>query len=49
MKMIVTKARRHQGFTFNRTFCITLCLSVLVAKTGNQMTFVRHNPVKVKK
>jgi hypothetical protein len=31
MKMIATKARRHQGFTFNKTFCVTLCLSVFVA------------------
>ena len=34
MKMIATKARRHQGFTFNKTFCVTLCLCVLVAKWG---------------
>jgi hypothetical protein len=49
MKMIATKARRHQGLTFNKTFCVILCLGVLVAKTGNQMKLVRHNPVKVKK
>jgi hypothetical protein len=45
MKMIATKARRHQGFTFNKTFCVTLYLGVLVAKMGNQMTLVRHTPV----
>jgi hypothetical protein len=49
MKMIATKARRHQGFTLKKTFCVTLCLGVLVAKTGNQVKLVRHNPVKVKK
>jgi hypothetical protein len=49
MKMIATRARRHQGFTFNKTIFVTLCLCVLVAKTGNQMKLVRHNPVKVKK
>jgi hypothetical protein len=31
MKIIATKARRHQGFIFNKTFCLTLCLSGLVA------------------
>jgi hypothetical protein len=31
MKIIATKARRHQGFIFNKTFCLTLCLRVLVA------------------
>jgi hypothetical protein len=28
---IATKARRHQGFIFNKTFCVTWCLCVLVA------------------
>jgi hypothetical protein len=31
MKIIATKAQRHQGFIFNKTFCVTLCLCVLVA------------------
>jgi hypothetical protein len=31
MKIIATKAQRHQGFIFNKTFCVTLCLRVLVA------------------
>ncbi|MGD2087121.1 MAG: hypothetical protein PVH61_13140 [Candidatus Aminicenantes bacterium] len=31
MKMIATKARRLQGFIFDKTFCLTLCLCVLVA------------------
>ena len=31
MKIIATKAQRHQGFIFNKTFSVTLCLCVLVA------------------
>ena len=31
MKMIATKARRHQGFFFFYTLCVTLCLCVLAA------------------
>jgi len=31
IKIIATKAQRHQGFFFNKTFCVTLCLGVLVA------------------
>jgi len=31
MKIIATKAPRHQGFIFNKTLCVTLCLCVLVA------------------
>jgi hypothetical protein len=31
MKIIATKAQRHQGFTLKKTFCVTLCLCVLVA------------------
>ena len=31
MKIIATKARRHKGFIYNKTFCVSLCLSVLVA------------------
>ena len=49
MNMIATQARRHQGFTVNKTFCVTLFLGVLVAKMENQMKLVRHNLVKVKK
>jgi len=30
MKIIATKAQRHQGF-YKKTFCVTLCLRVLVA------------------
>jgi len=26
-----TKARRHKGFIYNKTFCVTLCPGVLVA------------------
>ena len=28
---LATKARRHKGFIYNKTFCVTLCLGVLVA------------------
>jgi hypothetical protein len=31
IKIIATKAQRHKGFIFNKTFCVTLCLRVLVA------------------
>jgi hypothetical protein len=31
MKIIATKAQRHQGFFFNKTLYVTLCLCVLVA------------------
>jgi hypothetical protein len=31
MKIIATKAPRHQGFIRNKTLCATLCLCVLVA------------------
>jgi hypothetical protein len=26
-----TKAQRHEGFIYNKTFCVPLCLSVFVA------------------
>jgi hypothetical protein len=31
MNIIATKTQRHQGFFFNKTLCVTLCLRVLVA------------------
>lgn len=31
MKTYVTRARRHKGFNYNKTFCVTLCLCALVA------------------
>ena len=31
MKIFATKAQRHQGFTYNKTFCAPSCLRVLVA------------------
>jgi len=30
-EILATKARRHKGFIYNKTFSVTLCLSVLVA------------------
>jgi hypothetical protein len=30
-KNLATKARRHKGFIYNKTFCVTLCLGVFVA------------------
>ena len=31
MKMIATKAQRHEGFIYNKPFCVTLWLCGLVA------------------
>jgi len=31
MKIIATKAQRHQGFIIDKNFCVTLCLCVLAA------------------
>jgi len=31
MKIIATKAQKHQGFIFNKTLCVTLCPGVLAA------------------
>ncbi len=31
MKIIATKAPRHKEFIYNKPFCVTLCLGVLVA------------------
>jgi hypothetical protein len=28
---LATKARRHKGFIYNKTFCVTLCPGVFVA------------------
>jgi hypothetical protein len=28
---LATKARRHKGLIYNKTFCVTLCLGVFVA------------------
>jgi hypothetical protein len=28
MKIIATKAQRHQGFIYNKTFCVKLCALV---------------------
>jgi hypothetical protein len=47
---LATKARRHKGFIYNKTFCVTLCLGVFVAnfmagkKTGKKMK-TNNNPV----
>ncbi len=41
--MNATKTRRHKGFIYNKTFCVTLCLSDLVAiLVGglNHMSFI---------
>ena len=48
MKIIATKARRHQGFTLKKTFCVTLCLCVLVAnfittKKGGAASYITKN------
>ncbi len=39
---IATKAQRHKGFIYNELFCVTLCLSVLVAIfiVGKEKNFI---------
>ncbi len=42
-----TKARRHKGFIYKKSFCVTLCPGVLVAIFLEDITYIHEKTYKI--